>query len=352
MIKINWMNFFERIVAPMYQVGALIIVVILILLLSVAPFYRFVTLEPVPPIFSVTPKQVKEWGGDATEVTVGMNIINFAKFDVVNNEFVVDAIVWFEFDSALVSLETIEKFSFDKGEIVKKSISNTKVIDDKFFAQYNVTIKFSSTLAFQFFPWDDHRIYLTLTNKFVSPSEIIYQSYISGFIISEGAFVSGWKLVGKNVIAGYSESYLDENDGKKVVLNPSVLFSLDFSRSGAQHIFLILVPLFLMSFLGFFSFAFREPPLMFALSLGSVTAILSYNFVIQGMSPHTGYFLFSDLMFILFLGLATTGFLLNVLVLNGKNRSLWVIVRGIIYILCLVLLVFVWYYLLYQWIEL
>jgi hypothetical protein len=299
----------------------------------------------------VTPKQIKEWGGSATEVTVGMSIINFPKFDAVNNDFVIDAIVWFEFDSALVSLETIEKFSFDKGEIVSKSISNTKIIDDKFFAQYNITVKFSSTLAFQFFPWDDHRIYLTLTNKFVSPSEIIYQSYISGFIISEGAFVAGWKMVGKNVVAGYSESYLDENDTKKVVLNPCVLFSLDFSRSGAQHIFLIFLPLFLMFFLGFFSFAFHEPPLIFSLSLGSVTAILSYNFVIQGMSPHTGYFLFSDLIFILFLGLATTGFLLNILVLHGRNKSFWIVIRGIVYILCLTMLVFIWYYLLYKWIA-
>lgn len=352
MIKINWTDFFERIVSPMYQVGCLIMVTILVLLLSVIPFYRFITLEPVPPIFSVTPKQVKEWGGNATEVTVGMNIINFPKFDAVNNDFVIDAIVWFEFDSALVSLETIEKFSFEKGEIINKSLSNTKIIDDKFFAQYNITVKFTSTLAFQFFPWDDHRIYLKLTNKIVSPSEIIYQSYISGFIISEGAFVAGWKMVGKNVLAGYSESYLDENDAKKVVLNPCVLFSVDFSRSGAQHIFLIFLPLFLMFFLGFFSFAFREPPLIFSLSLGSVTAILSYNFVIQGMSPHTGYFLFSDLMFMLFLGLATAGFLLNVLVLHGKSRPFWIVMRGIMYILCLGILVFVWYYLLYQWIAL
>lgn len=350
MIKFDWVNFFERIVSPMYQVGGLVIVTMFVLLLSVIPFYRFVTLEPVPPVFSVTPKQIKEWGGSATEVTVGMSIINFPKFDPVNNDFVVDAIVWFEFDSALVSLETIEKFSFDKGEIINKSISNTKILDDKFFAQYNITVKFTSTLAFQFFPWDDHRIYLTLTNKFVSPSEIIYRSYISGFIISEGAFVAGWKMVGKNVVAGYSESYLDENDAKKVVLNPCVLFSLDFSRSGAQHIFLIFLPLFLMFFLGFFSFAFRDAALIFSLSLGSVTAILSYNFVIQGMSPHTGYFLFSDLTFILFLGLATIGFLLNVLVLHGKSRPFWIVVRGIVYILCLAMLVFVWYYLLYKWI--
>lgn len=352
MIKFDWIGFFERIVSPIYQVGGLIVVATFVLLLSIIPFYRFVTLEPVPPIYSVTPKQVKEWGGSATEVTVGMNIINFPRFDLVNNDFAIDAIIWFEFDSRLVSLETIEKFSFDKGEIISKTISNTRMIDDKFFAQYNITVKFTSTLAFQFFPWDDHRIYLTLTNKFVSPSEIIYQSYISGFIISEGAFVAGWKMVGKNVVAGYSESYLDDNDPKKVVLNPCVLFSVDFSRSGAQHIFLILLPLFLMCFLGFLSFAFRDPTLVFALSLGSVTATLSYNFVIQGMSPQTGYFLFSDLMFILFLGLATISFLLNVLVLNAKHKSLWVAVRAIIYVVCLAVLVFVWYYLLYKWIAL
>lgn len=352
--KGGWINFFERVVTPRYQIGGLIFTSIIIFLLCINTFYRFISLEPTPQVFSVTPKQVKEWGGGAAQVIVGLHIINFPRFDIVKNDFVIDAIIWFEFDPAVASLETIEKFSFEKGDILKKSISNTKVIEGRFFAQYNITVQFTTNLAFQFFPLDDHRIFLTLTNKFVSPSEVVFESYISGFTVSDRIFVAGWKMLSRKVITGYSEAYLDENDRRKVVLNPNVVFSIDFARAGAQQMFLIFLPLYLMFFIGIISFAFSdrtERPLVLALSLGSVTAILSYSFVIQGMSPHMGYFLLSDCLFTLFLTFSVTGFLLNVLFMFRESAEpFWIVMRGVVYILFHIMLIFTWYYLLYKWI--
>ena len=173
-----------------------------------------------------------------------------------HNKFTIDAIIWFEFDPALVSLETVEKFSFDKGDIIKKTTSDTKVIEGKFFAQFNITVRFTTNLLFEMFPLDDHRLYLILTNKFVTPSEVVYQAFISGFTLSEDMFVAGWQSVDHNVFTGYSEARLDESDAKKVVLNPKVVFSIDFKRFGTQRIFLIFLPIFLMFFIGILSFAF------------------------------------------------------------------------------------------------
>lgn len=347
--------FFSKIVTPSYQIAALIFTSFVILVLAFTPFARFVSFEPSPEIFSVTPKKVKEWGGNTTEVAVGLHITNFPEFDIVNNRFTFDGIIWFEFDPALVSLETVEKFSFEKGEIVKKTTSDTKVIEGKFFAQYNITVKFTTNLSFEYFPLDDHRIFLSLTNKFVSPSEIVYRSYISGFTLSPDIFVAGWKVVGRNVVAGYSEAYLDKTDKRKVVFNPKIVFSIDFERSGVQQVFLIFLPLFLMFFIGIFSFSFdasKERRLVMSLSLGSVTAILSYRFVIQRMSPVAGYFLLSDHIFTLFLTFAFIGFLLNIILMRYKELEPWLIaVRAIVLILFHALLILWWYYLLYVWIK-
>lgn len=353
MHKHGWVHFFELIVTPKYQLIALASTTLLLVLISIYPFSIYQFLEPTPQLLSVTPKQINQWGGNATEVTVGLHIINFPEFDILHNNFIIDGIIWFEFDPSLVSLETVEKFSFEKGDILKKIVSDNKVINGRFFVEYNITVKFTTNLAFEFFPIDDHRIFLTLTNKFVSPHELVYQAYVSGFTIAQAIFVQGWDIINKNVMAGYSESHLDENDPKKVVLNPKVVFSIDFARTGFQHVSLIFLPLFLMFFITIFSFTLdpiEDKSLILSLSLGGITAILSYRFVIQGMSPQVGYFLLSDHIFMMFLVFVIVAFLVNIILMSRKKEPISLLMlRGIVYLLFYITLIIVWYYLLYVW---
>lgn len=349
----KWQLFCQKIVTPGAQFVGLAFVASSMILMARHAFTSFNSNEPSPKVFSATPKQVKEWGGNTTEVLVGLHVNNFPEFDIVNNKFTVDAIIWFEFDPALVSLETVEKFSFDKGDIIKKTTSDTKVIEGKFFAQFNITVKFTTNLLFEMFPLDDHRIYFTLTNKTVSPSEMVYQAFISGFTLSEDMFVAGWRAVDHNVFTGYSEAHLDESDKKKVVLNPKVVFSIDFKRFGTQRIFLIFMPIFLMFFIGILSFAFdptKEKRNAMGLALGAVTAMLSYRFVIQGMSPQTGYFLLSDHIFTLFLSLAFGAFILNIIFMRYDEFADHLIeMRAIALVSFYVLILSLWYYFLYIW---
>jgi len=348
-------SFFEHITLPRYQIAALVTTTIIMLLMSLYPFDHFISLEPAPQLFSVTPKKLKEWGGSTTEVQVGLHITNFPEFDIVNNRFMFDGIIWFEFDPALISLETIEKFSFEKADIVKKTISDTRVIEDRVFVQYNIKVRFSTNLAFELFPLDDHRIFISLTNKFVSPSEMVFRSFVSGFTLSENIFIAGWQVYGRNVLTGYSEAQLDENDEHKAVLNPKVLFSIDLEREGIQQILVIFLPLFIMFFIGMFAFAFegsKRYSLVLSLSLGSVTAMLSYRFVIQSMSPSVGYFLLSDYIFTMLLTFAFIAFLLNLILMQYRTYSPMIVVsRGMLFLLFHVMLIVCWYYLLYVWIK-
>lgn len=349
----RWLLFCNKIVTPPAQFIGLAVVASTTIFIARHAFLTFSSLEPSPKVYSATPKKIKEWGGNTTEVLVGLHINNFPEFDIVKNLFTVDAIIWFEFDPALVSLETIEKFSFDKGDIVKKTTSDTKVIEGKFFAQFNITVKFTTNLLFNMFPLDDHRIYLTLTNKFVSPSEMVHKSLLSGFTLSEDMFIAGWRVVDRNVFTGYSEAYLDAGDAKKVVLNPKVVFSIDFKRFGSQRIFLIFMPIFLMFFIGILSFSFdptKEHRLVMSLSLGAVTAMLSYRFVIQGMSPQTGYFLLSDHIFTLFLGLAFLCFILDVIFMSQEVLGIHLVeLRAMALIFFYSSILIAWYYFIYIW---
>ena len=71
-------------------------------------------------------------------IKTGLTITDFLKFDAIKNEYTVNAIIWFAF---FYPLETIQKFSFTKGEIVKKSepiISKTS--DNKTVVLYNLRV--------------------------------------------------------------------------------------------------------------------------------------------------------------------------------------------------------------------
>ncbi len=291
----------------------------------------------------------------AVQVEVGLYITNWHQFKIVENLFVFDGVIWFQFDPALISLDTIDKFSFEKGELLRKSSPSTKLIDGKLFAKYKVRLRFTSTLSHEFFPLDDHRIYITIVNTYVMPSEVIFRSYKSDFATSKKIFIPGWYQVDTAVQSGYEEEYIDKFDQRKVIRYPQVVFMLDFARSGTRLIFLIFLPLFFIFFMSLFWFAFEpdEGRTIMALATGSVTALIAYRYITQTMSPpRIGYFLLSDHIFTFFLALAFVSFVLALLwVRRGSMSKGMVIARGIIFILFHIIFILMWYYLLFIWVK-
>ncbi len=355
-MKKNYLEFFCRqVVRPEFQVFAFFVTSGIVLILGGLSMQHFQPHEKYPEINSVTPEKIKEWGGDPVQVEVGLYITNWHQFKIVENLFVFDGVIWFQFDPALISLDTIDKFSFEKGELLRKSPPSTKLIDGKLFAEYKVRLRFTTTLSHKFFPLDDHRIYITVVNTYVTPSEVIFRSYKSDFATSKKIFIPGWNQVDTAVQTGYEEEYIDKFDQRKVIRYPQVVFMLDFMRSGIRLILLIFLPLFLIFFMSLFWFAFApdEGRTIMALTTGSVTALIAYRYVIQTMSPaKVGYFLLSDHIFTFFLALAFTSFVLALLwVRRGSMSKGMVIARGIIFILFHILFILMWYYLLFIWVK-
>ncbi len=346
--------FFSTIVRPKYQVIVLIITSLITIYAINRALDMYRPLEKMTQVLPITPKKIKEWGGEPTVVQVGLYITNWHEFDVRDNLFVFDGVLWFQFDPALISLDTIEKFSFEKGEILKKSRPNTKLIDGELFAEYGVRLRFTTNLSHKMFPLDDHRIYIAMLNTFVSPSEVIFKVNKGSFSVSESVFIPDWIQIDYEVKSGYEEKDIDKYDKRKVIRNPKVMFMLDFRRSGVSLIMLILLPIFLIFFIGLFSFAFdpavAQMPIVL-ISTTALTSLVAYRFVIQRMSPTVGYFLLSDLMFTLFLAFAFMVFIIGVSVVkSGRLQHILVIVRGIAFLLFHIFFIISWYYLLFYWI--
>jgi hypothetical protein len=183
----------------------------------------------------------------------------------------------------------------------------------------------------------------------------VYQAYVSSFTISDHIFIPGWKIIERNVVPGYKEALLDPADKKKMALNPKIIFSLDLERSGLQEVLVIFLPLFLMFFIGLFSFSFtssEEQRMLFPLSLASISAMLSYRFVIQRLSPVAGYFMLSDYVFVILLSLAFGAFLINIALIQVKQSSdTLAVIRGSAVLLFHLVLITLWYYLIHFWVR-
>ena len=348
-------SFFSTLVRPKYQVVALLVTSLITVYVLNRALTLYRPLEKMTQVLPITPQKIKEWGGEPTEVQTGLFITNWHEFDVRDNVFVFDGVLWFQFDPALISLDTIDKFSFEKGEILKKSKPDTKLIDGKLFAEYEIRLRFTTNLSHQMFPLDDHRIYIAMLNAFVSPSEVIFKVNKNSFSFSESVFIPDWEQIDYEVKSGYEEKDIDKRDKRKVIRNPKVMFMLDFRRSGISLIMLILLPIFLIFFIGLFSFAFdpsvAQMPIV-VIATTALTSLVTYRFVIQRMSPTVGYFLLSDLIFTFFLAFAFVVFIIGVsMVKSGALQHMLVIVRGIMFLLFHILFIILWYYLLMYWIS-
>lgn len=336
-----------------FQITCVIATAVLVLLLLRPILTRFNSADPWPELIPISPKKQALVVGATAEVSVGLFIREFPEFNILHNKFIFDGIVWFEFDPAILSLTTVEKFSFEKGTILKKSPPDTKLIKGRLFARYDIRVQFSTNLNHRFFPLNDHRIFIVLTNEFVSPDELIFRVSEAGFAVSEGVMPQGWNPIRNIIRSGFSRSQLDRHDPAKTVAYPRVVFAIDFAKPGIRKIMIIMMPIFVVFLLGLFSLVLdplTQARAMLSLSVGSLSGLLAYRFVIERLSPEVGYFTLTDHMYTLFL-MGTFGvFLLNIYSIVRATRSHYVrLTKDVLFVVFQIIIITIWYYLLYHW---
>lgn len=279
---------------------------------------RFRSQDSMPELLSVTPDSLHMYGDNPGVVHVGMYIKDFAEFDLLTNKFEFSAILWFLYDPAIISLETLSKFSFERGEIVSQSAPSTRLVGGKLLARYNIRVRFKTNLTYALFPFDSHTLFITLDNNYVSPGELIFESSHNDFILSPEIVTTGWNLHTSRVYTGYSVSRLVQGDSSSDVPHPRVIFAIEYAHSGVRQALTILLPLIFIFFMSIFSLAFTKENWSRALAITSATAtaLLAYRFVIENLSPKVGYFMISDYLFFLLLAAVFIVFFASVTLQN------------------------------------
>ena len=322
----------------------------IIFLMFYIPHLKFNCSDPKLKINPINPKTTEEL---ITEVKTGLFVKNFPLFDINKNEFIINAIFWFEFDPHAISLDSIKKFTFEKGIILKKSNPETKIINDKLFSRFKVRIQFKSDLDYSLFPLEDHRINLMLINTTLNPDEVIISSRNTNLTSKDQIFTGDWIMVSGNVEYGYSKSEIDKFDPKKTSFYPTVLYSLDFRKAGMKQTFIIFVPLFLAFFLGIFSLlvSIKNKGGILALSVGSVSSLIYDLFVILRISPNVRYFTITDSIFTMLLFSVFIILLFNVYIIKQIKEKLvsktLILLRSYIFLFFVIFIPLITYYILY-----
>lgn len=293
---------------------------------------RFTTTDQELSVVPLTAERLAFFGGSPDPVGVGINIREFFTFDVVKNEFIFSAVIWFEFDPSVISLDAISKFSLLRGEIIERSEPNTRITaGGKVIAHYDVRIKLTTPLDYQYFPIDDHKVAVGITNAFLQPDEIVFVSTTRGFFADQVLGQAGWRPVDFFVKTGITQTALKRDDQSKIIYHPAVIFSVHYERTGSRYALLIFLPLLLIFYLSLFSLSLdpaRYTGSILSLGAGGVSAMLAYRFVIESLSPAVGYFMLSDYFYFLFLLLTMIVFFVDIFAqrMNGKEKEVVVLV--------------------------
>lgn len=299
-------------IPPLFQIILICITSVILTLMLYHRLSIFKARDPMPKYHVINPKSFREFGSFANEMNVGLFIDEYENFNLSDNTFLFTGEIWFLFDPGIISLETLEKFSFAFGQILSRSEARTSLVNDKLFVRYNIRVQHSSTLDLTDFPLDNHHIFIQFQNQYISPSEILFVTNYRDFTAQSNSSIFGWDQRDLFLETGYQEDVLDPFDNKKTAFYPIVLFYIEYKRSSIQQIITIFLPLLLIFYVILFSFTIRETSTSISLSAGSVTGILAYRFVIANISPKVGYFMLSDYLFFLFLAVSTFIFLMNI----------------------------------------
>lgn len=336
----------KKLVSPVYVFVWMIITTAVTSFLVYRNTGFFTPTDDPVKIQYLTPQKIREFGGMPTEVRVGLTIDEFRTFSMKTNEFILDGILWFEFDPSHISLNTIEQFSFERGEILYRSAPTSYIREGMLFVRYDIRLKFSTPMNFNYFPLDDHRLAIELTYKTVSPSEIILTSRDADFVVIPNMRSAGWGEFNHFVETGYTSSTYSQTDASKTLHYPTALFEIDYGRKqNIRNTIIIVLPMLLLFFIALFSLILdRDKYFMTAVSIPvqTIAGLVAYRFVVESISPTVGYFIYSDYFFFLFLFLMFTILLIHTIAVHMS-----ILVRKIIISVLNLVTIFFFAYLLW-----
>lgn len=332
----------EHIQSMPVQISLVLLSFICLALCLYKPIIQFQPIDNKPTLQIPTAQEVH----NSVCIKTGMSITDFLKFDAIKNDYSINAIIWFVYNPAQITQESIDNFSFTKGDVLKKSdakISNLP--DGNTMAQYHVRVQFTTIPNYKRFPLDDHYLYLNVTNDTLNGEKVIFEVDAADYTLSPNLYAPGWAIAEHEARAGYAITHLSST---QTIKQPKVVFSIGLSKQDYRQLLLIILPLLLIFYFGIFAFSIKDIALAITLILASVSGLIAYSFVIQTLSPAVGYLMLSDYMFLLFLGIIFTIFFVTALNATPEHivsRKTVEMIKGISIIVIYAALIGLWFYL-------
>lgn len=277
-----------------------------------------------PPV-SVTPFAPSVLSDQKNIVDVGLYIQTFQKFEMMENNFIVDATVWFRYDQDQVPFILIDEFKFENAHILSKS-DPYKIIEgnNKVFVSYDIQLGCRGDFDYQYYPFDRHRLSLVLINKNASLDQLIYVSQ-DNLVVNEAAFTQDWQVTGLDTVYGTAQSNFFMGANKKEITYERVVFSIDFKRTSLKSVFIVFIPLFLVFAVGLLSLTFdvlSQFRFILTLSLGSTTALIFFSSSLAKMAPTNGAFTLADMIYVLLLILVITTLTLQIAAMHYLQNKM------------------------------
>ena len=300
---------------------------------------------------SLLPNALLNVGGDVSKtvrVKTGLFIKSFPVFDVTKGFFIMDLLVWFEFNQSLISMDGIDNFTFENASKISKSKPDIHISQHGLLVKYNVQLFFSANLDNRFFPMNDHQLFVVLTNEHFSPDEVVFDVNNACLDCRKDLNTQDWYVFSKQVESGYVDISL-QNESIQSIVHPRVLYTLSLKKTGLRKVALIIMPIMLLLFLASTSALPILETSTLGIAIGCVTGMLGYRYVINSISPNVGYFTLAEHVYNIALGLVFFSFALTL------NKSfikyapygidlgiVWFVLIKIIMLSCLYFLLFRW----------
>jgi len=223
----------------------------------------------------------------ATEVEVGIWLVNVEKVDLAESSFRLDFYLWFRFDPDQISLQEIEEFEFINGAPTKYEITA-----EEGYLEYRIKGDFFKTFDFTKYPFEDQKLSLQIEHKTLDYTQLRYVPYVEGSNIDSEANVAGWNITRFDVDT-VEHSYGDQSFSR-------FISSVILQRPLFSSIFKSVMPIAVITTIALL--AFFVSPKDFAQRIGlAVTTLLSataFHLSMLNGIPPTGYLTFADKMMI------------------------------------------------------
>lgn len=287
-------------VSVRFQLALILASIVLLSFIYNQKLNKFRSVDTIAPLQDYNPESLATFGNFYSKILTGLAIEQYEVFDVINNNFIIAGTVWFLVDPGVVDLVTLGKFSFSQGTLLYESEPAVTLENNKLLVQYRIRLQYSGSLSYIYFPLDEHKIEIRLTNTLLAPQEAIFVSESRFFNINASTEPFGWGILDKYTLYGYRKLSLDSTKNERSNYDPCVEFIVDFKRTSYRYIISIIFPMLTFFYLALFGFSTAGSSRFYLPTVG-LTALISFRFIIDRLSPTVGYFMLSDYLFFIFL---------------------------------------------------